>query len=271
MFPVWIKGGQAEKPAGPIYYILAQNGFFISKKMKFWKAIVPVENISILEPETPSIELFLPPIPEAMTHEIATFLAWVYQTHGTEAIITLHYNDREQKYRAYAPKQEVAYGHVSYSTPESLPGEALIGTFHSHCNMSAFHSNTDQHDEGAFDGLHGVFGGFSRFNNSQNFELSLQIVVNGARFPLKPEEHMLGLKKNEENRDEKPSWYRPWQASEQFMLAGESVLWSKYYTPPEEWMGNLTIKTTKSWLLDTIPRGYPKKTPTSPIRRNRRK
>lgn len=248
MYPIWIKDGKNKEPQDfPVYYILAQNGFFISKRMPFWRAVVPVETISILEPENPSVELFLPPIPEPLTRDIVRFFAWVYGRYYTEAMITLHYNDEKRGYRIYVPKQKVSGNHIDYDTPENMPDEVLIGTLHSHCDMSAFHSEVDRHDEKSFDGIHGVFGGFSTFEGKQDFELSLQAVVNGSSFPLKQEKCMLGIKRatgGTEDKKTKSPWflfYKNQRNRQMFTLLGESRLLPKTYAPPKEWEENLTV------------------------------
>lgn len=255
MFPIWIKNGKNKRPENsPIYYILAKNGFLISKKTKFWNAIVPVDNISILEPETPSIELLIPQIPKELTFDIVRFFVWVYRKHGTEAALTLHYNEESRSYRIYAPKQEVSCGHVDYKMPENLPGEVLIGTFHSHCRMSAFHSSIDRHDESAVDGIHGVIGRLSSFLETNDFEFSLKAVVGGTSFLLNPEEMMRGLL-NASNADKientKYAKIFSFEKKPRFSLYDESVLLPKTYAPPEEWEKNILVK---SWLRDLFER-----------------
>lgn len=242
-YPIWIKNSGTNKqppPDAPIYYILAGNGIFISKKMKFWRAVVPVERISILEPETSGLELFLPPIPKNLTVSIVRFLAWIHKKHKTEAMVTVHYNNIEKNYRLYAPKQEVSLGHVRYITPENKTNESLVGTFHSHGSGSAFHSHIDQRDEKEFDGIHGVLGGFPYFGDFQEFELTLQAVVNGTRFPMNPEEFLQGIKKFEENTDDKPfrySYYR----NPVFTLDDELELLPDHYVPQNDWLNNLSV------------------------------
>ena len=62
------------------------------------------------------------------------------------------------------PEQKVSGGGVSYErNDEEIQkfeemGFVLVGSVHSHCEMGAFHSSTDDADEFNFDGLHITIG-----------------------------------------------------------------------------------------------------------------
>ena len=143
MFPIWINDGKNPEPKSPVYYVLAANGFFIHKETPFWKATVPVKEMSILQELQPKLELYLPPIPEEITREIAQFFAWVFRAHRTESMVLLWYSPETKTYSISAPAQKVTSGSISYDMPDRNPGEFLAGTFHSHAAFSAFHSCVD--------------------------------------------------------------------------------------------------------------------------------
>lgn len=198
MYPIWIKDGKNERPKTRIYYELAANGLYLHKETPFWNATVPVKQISILEKETATIELLLPPIPVPLTRQLAHFFAWAYDIHGTEAMALLWWKEKTQTYTLIAPPQEASVGSVYYEIPTPPPGLRLMGSFHSHNSMREFHSGTDQCDEKSFDGIHGTFGRFSSSYKKNNaFGLSVQAVVNGTRFPLEPVQWLMGLEKFE--------------------------------------------------------------------------
>lgn len=248
MFPIWIKDGKTAQPSDKIFYELTANGLFLNKTSRFWRAVVPVEKISILQEEKPSIELFLPPIPEELTHQIARFFAWVYKERATEAVVLVWFCESEGAYRLSAPPQEVSPGSASYEIPNRRPGEVLIGTFHSHGGGSAFHSNTDVCDERSIDGIHGTFGSFSRWYESHEFSLSIQAVVNGTRFPLSPTDWLKGTappeepKKEDVEKQELWSWSRVPKAP-RFILIGQDALLPPDWQPPQEWKDNVKAKT----------------------------
>lgn len=273
--PIWIRDGKNERPDAPAYYELAANGFFIHKKMSYWTATVPVKRISILEPEIPSLEVSLPPIPIELTKEIAQFLAWVHHTRGTEAVLLLWLNEETNMYRLEAPVQDTSGGGVKYKFPLRQPPEVLIGSFHSHGSLGAFHSSTDTCDEKSFDGLHGTLGGFSGFRNVYNdFEVSLQMAINGTRFAVEPSYYMEGLSPTNDRRPliEKPELVNPERSSRDYydydffrrarrfsLDDHDVVLLEKEYAPPEEWIGRIQRPTSKP-----VPKKYPAEMPLIP-------
>jgi hypothetical protein len=65
----------------------------------------------------------------------------------------------------------------------------MVGTIHSHCDFSAFHSGTDEADESTFDGVHLTFGHV----NSDKFSIASSIVFNNNRSKLEPSDVALGI------------------------------------------------------------------------------
>jgi len=55
----------------------------------------------------------------------------------------------------------------------------MIGTIHSHCDFSAFHSGTDQADESTFDGIHITLGHVNR----NDFSIVASLAFSDNRFP----------------------------------------------------------------------------------------
>jgi hypothetical protein len=58
----------------------------------------------------------------------------------------------------------------------------MVGTIHSHCDFSAFHSGTDERDEATFDGLHLTFGNVNR----ENFSIAGSVVFCNSRSKVDP-------------------------------------------------------------------------------------
>jgi hypothetical protein len=65
----------------------------------------------------------------------------------------------------------------------------MVGTIHSHCNFSAFHSGTDTHDEETFDGIHITLGHVDR----KEFSMVASVAVNANRVQLEPENCTSGV------------------------------------------------------------------------------
>lgn len=205
MISIWIKDGRTQPPSDNGYYILAANGTFLRKVNPYWEAVVPVDRISVLENESQNLTLFLPQIPVELTQDIIRFFAWVYKTHGTEAMLLLWIHEKDRTYRLSAPvRQIVSSARIhTYEIPTRMPGERLIGTFHSHGAMGAFHSGTDCSDELSINGIHGTIGCLSLGKDAIGYNVSLEASVNGTRFSLEPEAWLVGLsREQEEARDE---------------------------------------------------------------------
>jgi len=94
----------------------------------------------------------------------------------------------------------------------------LIGSIHSHGNMSAFHSTIDHMDEAHFDGLHITIGDV----DDQFISISASVMANGYRFMVSPTEYIDGLNLVE---------YTPWWPSmfkPNFTVVGGKKEYKKY-------------------------------------------
>lgn len=275
MFPVWIHNGTTPPPRDAVFYEVAANGIFLHKAMPYWKAVVPVEKIpsiaggkpalsrlerGLLQEGKSSLELLLPPIPGETVKTIVRFFAWVYGEHRTEALVLVWWNEGNRSYVLSAPPQEIAPGGVHYRIPPREKPGCLIGTFHSHGALGAFHSSVDVCDERFFDGIHGTLGSFSAWaGGKRSFSLSLQAAINDTRFALEPTEWMEGLMKTSDSRPMSNPYgvavggldmdtryyggmYYPICLAPRFAFAsGEEVL-PDTYAPPREWVENLTVE-----------------------------
>ena len=255
MYPIWINDGKNPAPTSRVYYALAANGIFIQKQMPFWKALVPVQSISTLEELQPQLELYLPPIPETITRQIAEFFAWVWKNYCTESMVVLWWSPTTKTYRVTAPVQRVSQGHINYDMPDKEGEEVLIGTFHSHGDMSAFHSSTDKCDEASIDGIHGTFGNFSGFFRPEEFSLSLQAAINGERFVLDPLYWLEGVEKDRpdyplsKKSTKKDAWplgfASIWRPNTFKLKSGNnpgSFLPDPSYVPPAGWADKISVE-----------------------------
>lgn len=268
MFPIWIRDGKNKRPETAIFYELAANGFFLYKKNAFWRALVPVEKISILEEETPSFELFLPPIPGHITKALVRFFAWAYKEYESEAMMLLWWR-KSGSYAVSVPNQRVSAGHISrYEIMEEVSnrkdGASLIGTVHSHGSMPAFHSGTDHHDEALMDGIHITIGDVDVpvFSFFAGFSISAEAAINGNRFPLKPIEIIKGIElandceteiKQEDSAEgfeestgavvEKTKRYllgrSGYSSSKSYRFIDNEELLPEQWQPPRKWRDNL--------------------------------
>jgi len=99
------------------------------------------------------IDLKVPKIPEEMYHKMIEFFRHIASTmSNAEAFIQFYYDLEDQKYVAYVPQQKVSGASVVYDAGKNLDQinrSRYIFVFecHSHNNMNAFWSATDNRDE----------------------------------------------------------------------------------------------------------------------------
>ncbi len=251
---VWVDDHETPKPEDAFFYELAANGLFIHKRMPFWDAVVPVEKISSLEPKDPQLELKLPAIPEELVQSVVRFFAWIFKKQHTEVAALIWYNGNDKKYLITIPKQTVGSASISYDTRDEfkeprIEGYCLVGTFHSHCSMSAFHSCVDKKDEESFDGIHFTFGDFSDSKDAMDISISAQAAINGTRFKLDPTDYLAGIESLNKatkdpftNSDKKNQFIKKWgfisefqRGSNRFKLVSNERILPENYEPNKDW------------------------------------
>lgn len=98
------------------------------------------------------------PVPKDM---VAQILGLIKHYNSIEVMVALYYNAEEDSWWAYPPKQWGVSAHVSYEEDDEHsppPGYYFSGTVHSHPNMAAFWSATDDADQRGKNGIHMVCG-----------------------------------------------------------------------------------------------------------------
>lgn len=196
--PVYLYEEGIELPEKGMYYVVAQNGIFIHVERQVGSALVKADGIPWLAEAEPSISLKLPVIPGRIVAQAHAFFRMVFEKYGAESYVQLYYSKELGQYRLWCPKQEVSRGGVSYDRADQFAyeervGDAkdiskewkwqMVGTIHSHCDFSAFHSSTDTGDEETFDGIHITIGHVNKDEPS----MVASVAVNANRLPLEPE------------------------------------------------------------------------------------
>ena len=143
----------------------ASNGTFRQVSNTLYDAIVKIDiedNDNELEQTIQKIKI--PKIPYNMFMRVYSFFKSIYQDIKTEVAVLLWYNVKDNVWRVEVPEQKTSGASVDYERDEELnnrlstEGFICVGTIHSHCEMSAFHSGTDDKDEYNFDGVHITIG-----------------------------------------------------------------------------------------------------------------
>ncbi len=251
---IWVDDGETPKPEDDFFYELAAGGLLLHKKMPYWNAVVPVDKISALEPKEPQLELKLPTIPEEIVQSVVRFFAWVFRKQHTEVAALLWYNGSDKTYSITIPKQTVGSGSIDYNISDEFKesralGYCLVGTFHSHCSMSAFHSCVDKKDEESFDGVHFTFGDFSYSKDALEISISAQAAINGARFKLNPVDYLGGIESAGKatkdpftSPDKKNQFIKKWgfvsefqNGSNKFKFVNKERILPENYEPNKDW------------------------------------
>jgi hypothetical protein len=158
------KGEALPDPEVP-YYILAQEGLYLHRKTEIGRAMVKTTKLpytvsSIGEDKNGVFIWEGDNIPGQIIGQATSFFRRIYQKHGTEAevIITKHVDTGA--YRLFVPYQRVSGASVkSIFDPTHIQRDwMVVGTMHSHCMMTAFHSGTDTNDANDMDGVHFTIG-----------------------------------------------------------------------------------------------------------------
>jgi PRTRC genetic system protein A len=156
-------------------YILAANGLFLRAETRFWRVCLPLVRCRVrgLQPLRPAFELKVSHLPGSLLYEVMQDARRQRRGDGglNEALYYFRHDGRH--IRAVRPKQRATAGSVQ---SEQERGPDTILELHSHGNMGAFWSATDDRDEqGAC--LYGVIG---RLDSRP--EMLLRLGIYGYRF-----------------------------------------------------------------------------------------
>lgn len=207
LFPVYLYEEGVELPKTGTYYVVAKDGIYVHVERAVGSALVKANEIPWLKEAKSHFHLTLPKIPGRIIGQAWTFFNKVFSEFKSESYLQLYYSEELNQYRLWCPKQKVSFGGVEYERDDQFDASEregtkmagvgtetqiqaksrwkCVGTIHSHCNFSAFHSGTDTHDESTFDGIHITLGHVDK--GPQQFSMVASIAINDNRVPLEPE------------------------------------------------------------------------------------
>lgn len=92
--------------------------------------------------------------------QLINILGTINKYKKREVIFILYYSIKDKKFDIKVPTQKSSAASVSCNDPECIPekGYTMIGTIHTHPEMSAFWSSTDYSDQKGKYGIHIVLG-----------------------------------------------------------------------------------------------------------------
>ncbi len=146
------------------FYAQTSIGPFLHRRIPMGRGLVPSKERPprLTKPESAGGEFYFdaPKLPKELLSRAIDFFTRVYNAHKTEAAVHIVQNYDTLEYDLFVPHQRLSHGGVFsiYNPMHIRKGWALVGTIHSHCNFSAYHSGTDEADAKALDGIHLTIG-----------------------------------------------------------------------------------------------------------------
>lgn len=165
------------------YYFASKAGWMSNVPTLYGTAHVPAEKHPPTLPEFKTLFHFSEEkVPAFIFDQALDFFRKVYTQHKTEAT-TYICRDAQGRYSLFIPKQYVTGASVNHKVEAGEMGERVaVGTIHSHCMFSAFHSGTDAHDMGKMPGLHATIGMVMK----DEPEYAVAIAVGDTTFDIEP-------------------------------------------------------------------------------------
>ncbi len=202
--PLYLKtGDDMPRATDSEFYLLARNGLFFCRNHRFFCSdVLCSRGPGCLAEHDVQCQLNFPRIKKTMLERIVGFFSSIYEIHGSEAVVLLAWNQKEQQYRVLVPDQEATVwesydGHrsaldVHYTVPLVLPPDhLLVGDIHCHATGGAYSSFTDREDEFYKTGFHVVVG---RIQQEPPI-FHLEFAVDGKRFPAHFEDLIEGYRR----------------------------------------------------------------------------
>jgi hypothetical protein len=172
-----------------IFWIAAKNGYYLHRPSILGNAIIPNTPATLTDfpHKTGYLDYTFPRLPDWIINQAIHFFTRTYDRLGTEAEVLISYNpNAEPNLRLFVPPQRVtsASVHSAFDPSHLGRGWQLLGSIHSHCNFSAFHSGTDHADASDFEGIHITIGNLKAPRPS----FAAMVTAGGVRWDFEIEE-----------------------------------------------------------------------------------
>lgn len=159
------KNGLADVPDSPQpFFFGASDGLFLHRRIMLGRGAVKQshwpDNWDEFGSKKGQFLFEAPPVPGVLMAQVVDFFRRTYRRLHAEAAVLLTFNEETKEWGVYVPTQLVSHGGVNYVyDPQTIKRPRyVVGSIHSHCDFSPFHSGTDTGDASDFDGLHMTIG-----------------------------------------------------------------------------------------------------------------
>jgi hypothetical protein len=190
------------------YYVMAREGLFLHRKTQIGKALIKEKTMPKSlggVGQAAANGLFTwsgPKVPATIIAQATHFFRRIYDKYQTEAEVLITMHNETGAFRLFVPFQRVnGAGVKSIYEPSHIDKNyTVVGTLHSHCYFSAFHSGTDSADASDMDGIHFTLGMLQ--NNPP--EIVCMVAMNGVEFHYKNVSEIAEL---DYTADTAPEWW----------------------------------------------------------------
>ena len=196
--PIPVVNAGGATPDAPAY-IVAKDGFYLKKRTPLYECTVKVPELPEYPEVRESVQWTAPKMPWALMESALDFFRAVYMKYQGEAIVLITHD--KGAWDISAPRQFIEPAHLNYRKRKKI---TPVGTIHSHCNMGAFFSGTDDGDVVNFDGLHIVLGRISL----PFPEIATAVYVNGRMFEFKPRDIIADMPGNADESHRPHPWLK---------------------------------------------------------------
>jgi len=179
-------GGLPHKNTKPVSYVMQGDGLWEVRgnplgvfRKHLAKARIPGLPCDLQE----GFDLSIPKIPLALLWKSVAFFRKVYELHHSEAIVRVVYDRDSERYLLDCPPQEVDAAHCGFDRTRMIGRNLVVAEIHSHGQIQACFSGTDDKDELA-DRFYGVVGQVLEFFPQTCFRVS----IGGKRLPVEVED-----------------------------------------------------------------------------------
>ncbi len=131
-----------------VRYVVGSDGVYLVRKNNVGTFIAKTDKVAGGCQLVSQVRLETPKVPYELLCDIMAFFKEVYRQRKSEAAAQIFWDEENREYFVHIPKQEVSGGSCKYFNDEQLiDNYPLVIDIHSHGNMGAFFSNTDDKDD----------------------------------------------------------------------------------------------------------------------------
>jgi len=214
-------------------YLIGKEGFYLRKSNRLCECTVKVPELPDYPDVKETLDWTAEKMPWALIEKTLEFFRAVYMKYQAEAIVLLTYDDGV--WDISVPKQIVKSAHLRYRSVDKV---TPAGTIHSHCNMGAFFSGTDDKDVTDFDGLHIVLGRISL----PFPEIASAVYINGRIFECRPQDIISGMPGHTKGRAGRHPWLKQVKPAEKEFPFNERDCMPDYPGSDEEFEENMKME-----------------------------